>query len=208
MSAGSGGDSRREKARAQHGRIFGHYLYIRDALDTLAAFSFAPAAVTYGRRFVGPRGFDAIVKSWQPARRGALFGATLYDRLGARLTVNQNKRRSCVIVDAASGYLSSVERSPFRAEGCEASPSAMFASWWTYRVAIGPFHPKKLRPSRRSVNTALQRERVAAERRLASPTSIRWTSPTSNSPQGTRFTPCAIVRNATVGKRSQLANDQ
>lgn len=42
---------------------FAHY--IRDDLDTLAAFSFASAAVTYGRRFVGPRGFNAIVNSWR-----------------------------------------------------------------------------------------------------------------------------------------------
>jgi hypothetical protein len=75
-----------------------------------------------------------------------------------------------MIADAASGYLSSVERSPVRADT--------------------PTLPCN-----------------ANERRLAAPTSIRWTPPI-NSPKGHPDYPCAIVCKAIVGKRSQLGYDQ
>ncbi|WP_293004522.1 putative zinc-binding metallopeptidase [Mycobacterium sp.] len=45
---------------------FAHYLHIRDTLDTAAAFSFASAAGTYERRFVGRRGFDTMIAMWLP----------------------------------------------------------------------------------------------------------------------------------------------
>jgi hypothetical protein len=45
---------------------FAHYLHIRDALDTAAAFGFAPAAATFGRRMLGPSGFDTIIDMWLP----------------------------------------------------------------------------------------------------------------------------------------------
>ncbi len=45
---------------------FAHYLHIRDTLDTAAAFGFAPAAATFGRRVLGPSGFDAIIDLWLP----------------------------------------------------------------------------------------------------------------------------------------------
>ena len=45
---------------------FAHYLHIRDALDTAAAFGFAPAAATFERRALGPSGFDTIIDMWLP----------------------------------------------------------------------------------------------------------------------------------------------
>ena len=45
---------------------FAHYLHIRDTLDTAAAFSFAPANATYGRKMLGPSGFDTIIEMWLP----------------------------------------------------------------------------------------------------------------------------------------------
>lgn len=45
---------------------FAHYLHIRDALDTAAAFGFAPAAATFERGVLGPSGFDAIIELWLP----------------------------------------------------------------------------------------------------------------------------------------------
>jgi hypothetical protein len=45
---------------------FAHYLHIRDALDTAAAFGFAPAAATFERRALGPSGFDTIFEMWLP----------------------------------------------------------------------------------------------------------------------------------------------
>jgi hypothetical protein len=45
---------------------FAHYLHIRDALDTAAAFSFAPAAATIERKVLGPSGFDQIIDMWLP----------------------------------------------------------------------------------------------------------------------------------------------
>lgn len=45
---------------------FAHYLHIRDALDTAAAFGFAPAAATFERRALGPSGFDRIIDMWLP----------------------------------------------------------------------------------------------------------------------------------------------
>jgi hypothetical protein len=47
---------------------FAHYLHIRDALDTSAAFGFAPAAALYERRILGPCGFDALIEMWLPRR--------------------------------------------------------------------------------------------------------------------------------------------
>ena len=45
---------------------FAHYLHIRDALDTAAAFGFAQAAATFERRALGPSGFDTIIDMWLP----------------------------------------------------------------------------------------------------------------------------------------------
>jgi hypothetical protein len=45
---------------------FAHYLHIRDALDTAAAFGFAPAGATFERRSLGPSGFDTIIEMWLP----------------------------------------------------------------------------------------------------------------------------------------------
>jgi len=45
---------------------FAHYLHIRDALDTAAAFGFAPSAATFERRMLGPSGFDTIIDMWLP----------------------------------------------------------------------------------------------------------------------------------------------
>jgi hypothetical protein len=45
---------------------FAHYLHIRDALDTAAAFGFAPSAATFERRALGPSGFDTIIDMWLP----------------------------------------------------------------------------------------------------------------------------------------------
>jgi hypothetical protein len=45
---------------------FAHYLHIRDALDTAAAFGFAQAAATFERRALGPSGFDTIIEMWLP----------------------------------------------------------------------------------------------------------------------------------------------
>jgi hypothetical protein len=45
---------------------FAHYLHIRDALDTAAAFGFAPAGATLERRSLGPSGFDTIIEMWLP----------------------------------------------------------------------------------------------------------------------------------------------
>ena len=45
---------------------FAHYLHIRDALDTAAAFGFAPAGATFERRVLGPSGFDTIIEMWLP----------------------------------------------------------------------------------------------------------------------------------------------
>lgn len=45
---------------------FAHYLHIRDALDTSAAFGFAPAGATFDRRVLGPSGFDTIIEMWLP----------------------------------------------------------------------------------------------------------------------------------------------
>jgi hypothetical protein len=49
---------------------FAHYLHIRDALDTAAAFGFAPANATYERRILGPSGFDTIIEMWLPLSWG------------------------------------------------------------------------------------------------------------------------------------------
>jgi len=45
---------------------FAHYLHIRDALDTSAAFGLAPAGATLERRALGPSGFDSIIEMWLP----------------------------------------------------------------------------------------------------------------------------------------------
>lgn len=45
---------------------FAHYLHIRDTLDTAAAFGFAPAGGSFGRRLLGPAGFDTIIEMWLP----------------------------------------------------------------------------------------------------------------------------------------------
>jgi hypothetical protein len=45
---------------------FAHYLHIRDALDTAAAFGFASAGATFERRVLGPSGFDTIIEIWLP----------------------------------------------------------------------------------------------------------------------------------------------
>src|SRR6478609_4547038 len=45
---------------------FAHYLHIRDALDTAAAFGFAPSGATFERRVLGPSGFDTIIEMWLP----------------------------------------------------------------------------------------------------------------------------------------------
>jgi hypothetical protein len=45
---------------------FAHYLHIRDALDTAAAFGLAPSGATLGRRTLGPSGFDTIIERWLP----------------------------------------------------------------------------------------------------------------------------------------------
>jgi hypothetical protein len=45
---------------------FAHYLHIRDALDTAAAFGFAAAGATFERRVLGPSGFDTIIEMWLP----------------------------------------------------------------------------------------------------------------------------------------------
>jgi len=45
---------------------FAHYLHIRDAVDTAAAFGFAPAAATFERKMLGPSGFDTIIEMWLP----------------------------------------------------------------------------------------------------------------------------------------------
>ena len=45
---------------------FAHYLHIRDALDTAAAFGFAPAGATFDRRVLGPSGFDTLIELWLP----------------------------------------------------------------------------------------------------------------------------------------------
>jgi hypothetical protein len=49
---------------------FAHYLHIRDALDTSAAFGFAPAGATFDRRVLGPSGFDTIIEMWLPLSWG------------------------------------------------------------------------------------------------------------------------------------------
>lgn len=45
---------------------FAHYLHMRDALDTAAAFGFAPAGATFDRRVLGPSAFDALIDLWLP----------------------------------------------------------------------------------------------------------------------------------------------
>jgi hypothetical protein len=45
---------------------FAHYLHIRDALDTAAAYGFVPAAATFERRMLGPSGFDKMIGMWLP----------------------------------------------------------------------------------------------------------------------------------------------
>ncbi len=45
---------------------FAHYLHIRDALDTAAAFGFASSGATFERRVLGPSGFDTIIDMWLP----------------------------------------------------------------------------------------------------------------------------------------------
>jgi len=45
---------------------FAHYLHIRDALDTAAAFGFAPAGATAERPLAGDTGFDRIIELWLP----------------------------------------------------------------------------------------------------------------------------------------------
>ena len=45
---------------------FAHYLHIRDALDTAAAFGFAPAGATADRPNAGRAGFDRIIGLWLP----------------------------------------------------------------------------------------------------------------------------------------------
>ncbi|MFI7664389.1 putative zinc-binding metallopeptidase [Nocardia sp. NPDC049526] len=45
---------------------FAHYLHIRDALDTAAAFGLAPAGATLDRPQVGRAGFDRIIDLWLP----------------------------------------------------------------------------------------------------------------------------------------------
>ena len=50
-------------------RYFGPYSHawaIRDTLDTAAAFGFAPAGGSFGRRQLGPAGFDTIIEMWLP----------------------------------------------------------------------------------------------------------------------------------------------
>jgi hypothetical protein len=41
-------------------------LHIRDALDTAAAFGFAPAGATFERRVLGPSGFETNNEMWLP----------------------------------------------------------------------------------------------------------------------------------------------
>ncbi|MGV0816129.1 putative zinc-binding metallopeptidase [Mycolicibacterium boenickei] len=45
---------------------FAHYLHMRDTLDTAAAFGLAPAGASYGRKMLGPSGFDTIIEMWLP----------------------------------------------------------------------------------------------------------------------------------------------
>jgi hypothetical protein len=45
---------------------FAHYLHIRDALDTAAAFGFAPSGATADRPNPGSAGFDRIIDLWLP----------------------------------------------------------------------------------------------------------------------------------------------
>ncbi|MBV9321478.1 MAG: putative zinc-binding metallopeptidase [Mycobacterium sp.] len=45
---------------------FAHYLHIRDALDTSAAFGLAPASATFERRVLGPSAFQTIIDMWLP----------------------------------------------------------------------------------------------------------------------------------------------
>ncbi len=45
---------------------FAHYLHIRDALDTSAAFGLAPAAATLQRRVLGPSAFPILIDMWLP----------------------------------------------------------------------------------------------------------------------------------------------
>ncbi|MFI6167696.1 putative zinc-binding metallopeptidase [Nocardia sp. NPDC051052] len=45
---------------------FAHYLHIRDALDTAAAFGIAPAGATLDRPQIGRAGFDKIIDLWLP----------------------------------------------------------------------------------------------------------------------------------------------
>ncbi|KHO22325.1 putative zinc-binding metallopeptidase [Mycolicibacterium setense] len=45
---------------------FAHYLHIRDTMDTAAAFGFAPAGATFGRRLLGPAGFNTLIEMWLP----------------------------------------------------------------------------------------------------------------------------------------------
>jgi hypothetical protein len=45
---------------------FAHYLHIRSALDTAAAFGLAPATGTFQRKVLGPSAFDTIIEMWLP----------------------------------------------------------------------------------------------------------------------------------------------
>nr|WP_232303519.1 putative zinc-binding metallopeptidase [Pseudofrankia sp. DC12] len=45
---------------------FAHYLHIRDALDTAAAFGFAPAGATLATPLAGETGFRRIAELWLP----------------------------------------------------------------------------------------------------------------------------------------------
>jgi hypothetical protein len=45
---------------------FAHYLYIRDTVDTAAAFGFAPAGSTAASPMNGPGGFSRLVELWIP----------------------------------------------------------------------------------------------------------------------------------------------
>ncbi len=45
---------------------FAHYLHIRDALDTAAAFGFAPSGAAADRPNQGSAGFDRIIDLWLP----------------------------------------------------------------------------------------------------------------------------------------------
>ncbi|MDR3658823.1 MAG: putative zinc-binding metallopeptidase [Mycobacterium sp.] len=88
---------------------FAHYLHIRDALDTAAAFGFAPAGATFERRALGPSGFDTLIELWLPLAwalnmvNRSMGKADLYPFVLPPVVLDKMRFIHCA-VDDASGF--------------------------------------------------------------------------------------------------------